>query len=97
VTEHHADRILELAADRSRELLDRMFDHLYGEEHVYTHRWQLHDLIFWDNLAVQHARPEAARVSDGKRAMQRVVLNDVAFPELVERARRQQEQRRLDA
>ena len=96
VTEHHADRILELDADSSREILQRIFMHLYAPARVYTHRWQLHDLLIWDNLALQHARLEAADPAQGGRAVQRVVVNDVSVAELVERAR-QQQARRLHA
>jgi taurine dioxygenase len=90
VTEHHADRILELAPDASQALLDRLFAHLYAPAHVYTHRWRLHDLLIWDNWALQHGRPEVADPANGKRAMQRVAVNEVNVPELVARARRAQ-------
>jgi taurine dioxygenase len=90
VTEHHADRIKELEADASRELLEQLFRQLYAAAHVYTHQWQLHDLLIWDNLALQHGRPEVADLANGKRAMQRVAVNEVIVPELVSRARRLQ-------
>jgi taurine dioxygenase len=90
VTEHHADRIHELDANASQELLKRLFAHLYAPSHVYTHQWQLHDLVIWDNLAIQHGRPEAADPAKGKRAVQRVAVNDVSLSELVERARQLQ-------
>lgn len=97
VTEHHADRILELSAEESDAMLGQLFDHLYGEEHIYTHRWQRHDLVIWDNLAVQHARREAANLSAGKRAVQRVATNEIPFSELLKKARLQEEQRRQSA
>jgi taurine dioxygenase len=93
VTEHHAFRIHELDAEKSREILDRLFDHMYDPSHSYTHRWQLYDFVIWDNLAVQHARREAADLSQGNRKLQRVANNDITFPELIERARHQHEQR----
>ncbi len=96
-TEYHAHRILELDLEESDAILSRLFEHLYAEQHIYTHRWQLHDLMIWDNLAVQHARREAAELSAGKRAVQRVVVNEMTYPELVARARQQQEQRRQPA
>ena len=30
---------------------------LYREELIYEHDWRNHDLVAWDNIAVQHARP----------------------------------------
>lgn len=44
------------AAD-SEELLERLFAHLYRDELLYEHDWRNHDLVAWDNIAVQHARP----------------------------------------
>lgn len=90
VTEHHADRINELQLDASRATLERLFLHLYAPAHVYTHQWQLHDLIIWDNLALQHGRPDVAEPAKGIRAMQRVAINEVSVSELVARARRLQ-------
>jgi taurine dioxygenase len=93
-TEHHAQRILELDPAESDAVLTRLFEHLYEEERIYTHRWALHDLVVWDNLAVQHARREAADPSAGTRVVQRVVVNDATYPELLERARREEAERR---
>jgi taurine dioxygenase len=93
VTEHHAERIHELEAETSARVLGELFAHLYAPEHVYVHDWTLHDLVAWDNLAVQHARPEVAEPAQGPRAMQRVALAEVPYFELVERARRQEEAR----
>jgi taurine dioxygenase len=87
VTEYHAHRILELEPAESDRLIAQLFAHLYAGEHVYVHRWELNDLIVWDNLAVQHARPQAAEPGDGARAMQRVALGEASFAELVERAK----------
>ena len=97
VTEHHADRILEVDTERSRELLADLFEHLYAPESLYVHRWQRHDLVIWDNLAVQHARTEKADLSKGHRVMQRVALNEIAFPELLARARQKERERRHKA
>lgn len=90
VTEHHAHRILEMDSVESKRVLAELFEHIYAPENIYLHRWEIFDLIVWDNLAVQHARTEKADISKGHRVMQRVALNDVAFPELLERARQQE-------
>ncbi len=87
VTEHHADRILELGEARSRTVLNTLFGVLYAPERRYTHWWQPDDLLIWDNLALQHARTEEAAPSRGRRALQHVALSNVALPELVARAR----------
>jgi taurine dioxygenase len=95
VTEHHAERIHELAPEDSARMLAELFAHLYAPEHVYTHRWESYDLVIWDNLSVQHARREEADPAGGSRVMQRVALNDVPFVELVEHARRTERRRAL--
>jgi taurine dioxygenase len=90
VTEHHAERIVDLDADESDRVLLELFAHLYAPQHVYVHEWRLHDLLVWDNLAVQHARTEEADPALGARALQRVSVNDVTYAELIERARERQ-------
>lgn len=90
VTEHHADRILELDEARSRAVIAELFGYLYAPEAQYEHCWQLDDLVIWDNLAIQHARTRHSDPAEGRRALQRVALAEVGLPELVERARAQQ-------
>ena len=46
-----------LERDESEALLERLFSHLYRDEFVYEHDWRDRDLVAWDNIAVQHARP----------------------------------------
>lgn len=90
VTEHHAERILELDEKCSRDVLDELFTYLYAPEARYEHWWQLDDLLMWDNLAIQHARTKESKPSEGKRALQRVALAEVGLPELIEQAKAQQ-------
>src|SRR5690606_12791878 len=75
VTEYHANRIHELDAQESDRVISELFDHLYSDRMTYVHRWQPHDLLVWDNLAIQHARTERADPAGGKRNMQRVTLH----------------------
>lgn len=46
-----------MTPDESEQMLDELFRHLYRSEVVYEHDWRHHDLVAWDNIAVQHARP----------------------------------------
>ena len=57
VTQGMTREILELNWDESENLLEELFSELYAPERVYEHEWREGDLIFWDNLALQHARP----------------------------------------
>jgi len=54
VSEHFTTRILGVSAQRSRELLDLLFDYGTRVEHVYRHQWQPHDMVFWDNRSLMH-------------------------------------------
>jgi taurine dioxygenase len=54
VSEHFTTRILEVGESESRELLDALFAHSVKPEHVYRHRWQPHDMVFWDNRSLMH-------------------------------------------
>jgi taurine dioxygenase len=93
VTEHHAYRVREVDQEESDRLIQEMFAHLYAPDQEYLHRWELYDLLIWDNVALQHARREEADVARGPRAMQRVALNEVTYPELIARAWEQQKRR----
>ena len=46
--------ICDLPAAESEGLLFRLFAHATRPEFVYRHRWQLHDLVLWDNRSVMH-------------------------------------------
>ncbi|MCP5266113.1 MAG: TauD/TfdA family dioxygenase [Burkholderiaceae bacterium] len=39
----------------ARALLDRLFAHCVDPRFVYRHRWQVDDLVFWDNRMTQHS------------------------------------------
>jgi alpha-ketoglutarate-dependent taurine dioxygenase len=52
---HHVEG---LDYDESEHLLNALFDHMYAEQNVFTYDWRRGDLVVWDNLTVQHARPD---------------------------------------
>jgi len=39
-----------------RALLKQLWAQIEREEFVYTHVWQMHDIVLWDNVMLQHAR-----------------------------------------
>jgi taurine dioxygenase len=65
-------KLLGMAWEDSRNLLHRVFDHLYAQERVLEHRWHNGDFILWDNIALQHARGDLNGV--GKRVLQRAIF-----------------------
>jgi len=57
VSRMQTDRIVELSREASDTLLAELFEALYAPDNVYEHEWREGDLLVWDNLALQHARP----------------------------------------
>jgi alpha-ketoglutarate-dependent 2,4-dichlorophenoxyacetate dioxygenase len=50
----HARAIEGWSDARSRALLDELVDEAVAETHVYTHRWQPGQVVFWDNRCLIH-------------------------------------------
>lgn len=69
----HTDRIVDLPRGMSDDILEEVYAALYDPEQIYIHCWQPFDLIVWDNLTIQHARPEPR---DGPRTLRRYHLSD---------------------
>jgi taurine dioxygenase len=78
VSEHFTTRILGLPEDESRALLDELFDHSTRPEHIYRHRWQPQDMVFWDNRSLMHLA--AGCPEDQRRKLYRTTIEgDVPF------------------
>jgi taurine dioxygenase len=60
VSEQVTRHIVDVPPETSEHLLRVLMTHLYAPENVMYHNWRKHDLVIWDNLAVQHARPNVA-------------------------------------
>ncbi len=60
VSQQQTQEIAGLDNAESEALLEELFSHLYRDEFLYTHEWRNGDLAAWDNIAVQHARPNVA-------------------------------------
>jgi taurine dioxygenase len=57
VAQQFTQGIADLPSDEGEALLEKLFQHLYAPENVVEHHWRKGDLVMWDNLALQHARP----------------------------------------
>jgi taurine dioxygenase len=57
VSQQMTREIVGLSHDDSEVILEEFFAHLYQPEFLYEHQWRNHDLVAWDNIAIQHARP----------------------------------------
>ena len=83
VWEQQTDALLPLDPAASDALIEELFAHLYRNEHIHVHHWEPHDLVIWDNHAVQHSRPDVGvdeprtlrRVSIGPRQDLSIFLN----------------------
>ena len=54
VNEFHTLQIEGLPEKASNDLLDFLFAHIKQPEFIYNHKWQVGDLLLWDNCAAQH-------------------------------------------
>ena len=54
VNEGYTTRILGLPESESAELLKQLIEHAVQPAFVYRHKWQVGDLLMWDNCATQH-------------------------------------------
>jgi len=57
VCQQTTQKIADMSEAESDALLDALFDHLYAPGTEFVHEWREGDMIVWDNLALQHARP----------------------------------------
>ena len=50
--------VVGLDDDEGDAFLAELFSHLYADDNLYTHRWEVNDVVIWDNIALHHSRPE---------------------------------------
>jgi alpha-ketoglutarate-dependent taurine dioxygenase len=60
VSQMNTSEIPELSHDESEALIEDLFSYLYDPAELYEHAWKQGDLVLWDNLAIQHGRPNVA-------------------------------------
>jgi len=54
-------------------LLETLRNHVTRPDNVYTHHWQVGDIVIWDNIALQHCRP--ADMGTAPRHLRRLSLD----------------------
>jgi taurine dioxygenase len=57
VGEQHTRYVVGMPKAESDALLDALYEHLYQPAHLMEHHWRKGDLVVWDNMIAQHARP----------------------------------------
>jgi taurine dioxygenase len=77
VNEFNTSHIVEYGPDseEGEELLQSLFRALYDEKNTYTHYYDNHDLVMWNNFSTQHAR--TARIDKNPRTFRRLVLSSL--------------------
>jgi alpha-ketoglutarate-dependent 2,4-dichlorophenoxyacetate dioxygenase len=71
----HAKRILEMDEEGGRALLDRLYAFATQPHFIYSHQWQVGDLVIWDNRCTLH-RGTAFDDLAHKRDMRRTTINE---------------------
>jgi taurine dioxygenase len=65
-------QLVGLPEDESRDILERVFDHIEQPEFLYEHAWRKGDALMWDNRSSIHARKDFP--ADQIRLMWRTVI-----------------------
>jgi taurine dioxygenase len=79
--EMHSDAIVGLPPAESEAVLADLFAVLYDPAHLVEHRWQVGDVVLWDNVALHHGRPDFP--VEQARTLRRVVVGPYTPSELV--------------
>jgi taurine dioxygenase len=79
VSESHTVQILGLSYEASEALLETLFEELYADDNRIEHVWRNGDVVLWDNLAVQHGRPDLTGVAP--RRLQRAAVAEHSLVE----------------
>jgi taurine dioxygenase len=80
VSEQQTSHIAGMGEGKSDEIFDELAAYQYGESNLYVHHWQVHDLLIWDNIALQHARGQSTTATG--RRLRRVALNELDFAQM---------------
>jgi taurine dioxygenase len=70
--------IIGMAVDESEQLLDRLWTHATQARFTYRHRWQVGDLLVWDNRCAMHQRDSFD--SKARRVMHRTQIKGDSVP-----------------
>jgi taurine dioxygenase len=72
VSKGECESIEGMARNEALALLDELADRTIEERFRYTHHWQVHDLLMWDNCTVQHLASFDYKWPQHRRLMQRI-------------------------
>ena len=72
-------KINEIEPDEGEELLMALFDHAEQPEFIYAHKWNVNDLVIWDNRCLNHARTDFP--ANEERMLRRYTVSEPNAPE----------------
>jgi taurine dioxygenase len=78
VSKGECEGIEGMPKDQALALIDQLADITIEERFRYTHRWQVRDLLMWDNCAVQHLASFDYKWPKHRRLMHRVTVGGSA-------------------
>jgi taurine dioxygenase len=81
VSEYLTSHLVGVDEDEGEALLDDLWGILYAPTNVYEHHWRPGDLIVWDNIALQHGRPEWPVTA--ARSLRRVCVCEKEYREML--------------
>jgi taurine dioxygenase len=73
------DRILDMDADESDDLLQMLFELVEEERFIYEHKWRVGDVIVWDNRSLLHARNTYDSANERRQLRRIAIVGDVPF------------------
>jgi taurine dioxygenase len=77
---HQASHFVGLTHAESDVILDELLAFLYSGDFLYEHHWAVGDLVIWDNLVLQHGRPENPATTP--RTLRRVTMCEKSQDEI---------------
>ena len=72
-------RVVDMDPAKSEALLMDLFDHAEKPEFVYAHKWEIEDLVIWDNRCLNHARTDFP--ADEQRMLRRYTISEPDAPD----------------
>ena len=78
VSKGECEGIEGMPTDEALALIDELADHIVESRFHHTHRWQVRDVLMWDNCTVQHLASFDYQWPQHRRLMQRVTVGGSA-------------------
>jgi taurine dioxygenase len=78
VSKGECEGIEGMATDEALALIEELAEHIVESRFHHTHRWQVHDVLMWDNCTVQHLASFDYRWPQHRRLMHRVTVGGSA-------------------